>query len=85
MEASLFAAFGLGLLLGIQHALDPDHLIAVTTIVSEHKNFKWASLIGACWIPSSSPKPKAANSEDSMVLEETETRDRDRSFPYSPI
>jgi sulfite exporter TauE/SafE len=49
MESSLLAAFGLGLLLGIQHALDPDHLIAVSTIVSEHKNFKWASLIGAFW------------------------------------
>src|SRR5574341_1050047 len=49
MEASLLAAFGLGLLLGIQHALDPDHLVAVSTIVSEHKNFKWASLIGAFW------------------------------------
>jgi sulfite exporter TauE/SafE len=49
MDASLLAAFGLGLLLGIQHALDPDHLIAVSTIVSEHKNFKWASLIGAFW------------------------------------
>ena len=49
MESSLLAAFGLGLLLGIQHALDPDHLIAVSTIVSEHKSFKWASLIGAFW------------------------------------
>ena len=49
MDSSLFAAFGLGLLLGVQHALDPDHLIAVSTIVSEHKNFKWASLIGAFW------------------------------------
>lgn len=49
MEPSIFAAFGLGLLLGIQHALDPDHLIAVSTIVSEHKNLKWASLIGAFW------------------------------------
>ncbi len=49
MDASLFAAFGLGLLLGIQHALDPDHLIAVSTIVSEQRNFKWASLIGAFW------------------------------------
>ena len=39
----------MGLLLGIQHALDPDHLIAVSTIVSEHKNFKWASLIGVFW------------------------------------
>ena len=49
MDASLLAAFSLGLLLGIQHALDPDHLIAVSTIVSEHKNFKWASLIGVFW------------------------------------
>jgi ABC-type nickel/cobalt efflux system permease component RcnA len=49
MESSLFAAFVLGLLLGIQHALDPDHLIAVSTIVSEQKSFKWASLIGAFW------------------------------------
>ncbi|MSP38664.1 MAG: urease accessory protein UreH [Deltaproteobacteria bacterium] len=49
MEPTLFAAFGLGLVLGIQHALDPDHLIAVSTIVSEQKNFKWASLIGAFW------------------------------------
>jgi len=49
MDTSLLAAFSLGLLLGIQHALDPDHLIAVSTIVSEHKNFKWASLIGAFW------------------------------------
>jgi hypothetical protein len=49
MDASLLAAFGLGLLLFIQHALDPDHLIAVSTIVSEHRNFKWASLIGAFW------------------------------------
>jgi ABC-type nickel/cobalt efflux system permease component RcnA len=49
MDSSLLAAFGLGLLLGIQHALDPDHLIAVSTIVSEHKSFKWASLIGVFW------------------------------------
>jgi sulfite exporter TauE/SafE len=49
MDSSLLGAFGLGLLLGVQHALDPDHLIAVSTIVSEHKSLKWASLIGAFW------------------------------------
>jgi sulfite exporter TauE/SafE len=49
MEPSVFAAFGLGLILGVKHALDADHLIAVSTIVSEHKNLKWASLIGAFW------------------------------------
>lgn len=49
MEASLYAAFGLGLILGIKHALDADHVIAVSTIVTEHRSFKWASLIGAFW------------------------------------
>lgn len=49
MEPSLYAAFGLGLILGVKHALDADHLVAVSTIVSEHKNLKWASLIGAFW------------------------------------
>src|SRR5918996_4488336 len=49
METPLYAAFGLGLILGIKHALDADHLIAVSTIVSEHKNIKWASLIGVFW------------------------------------
>jgi sulfite exporter TauE/SafE len=49
MDTSIYAAFGIGLLLGIQHALDADHLIAVSTIVSEHKSLKWASLIGAFW------------------------------------
>jgi len=49
MESSLYAAFGLGLILGVRHALDADHLIAVSTIVSEHKSLKWASLVGAFW------------------------------------
>jgi len=49
MEPSLYAAFALGLILGVKHALDADHLIAVSTIVGEHKNLKWASLIGAFW------------------------------------
>jgi high-affinity nickel permease len=49
MEASLYAAFGLGLILGVKHALDADHVIAVSTIVSEHRSLKWASLIGAFW------------------------------------
>jgi sulfite exporter TauE/SafE len=49
MEASIYAAFGLGLILGIKHALDADHVIAVSTIVSEHQSLKWASLIGAFW------------------------------------
>ncbi|MEK7166595.1 MAG: high-affinity nickel-transport family protein [Patescibacteria group bacterium] len=39
----------LGLLLGIRHATDPDHVIAVTTIVSKQRHLKLASIIGAVW------------------------------------
>jgi ABC-type nickel/cobalt efflux system permease component RcnA len=49
METSLYAAFGLGLILGVKHALDADHVIAVSTIMSEYQSLKWASLIGAFW------------------------------------
>jgi ABC-type nickel/cobalt efflux system permease component RcnA len=49
MEGTLYAAFLLGLVLGIKHALDADHVIAVSTIVSEHQSLKWASWIGAFW------------------------------------
>lgn len=49
METSLYAAFALGLVLGIQHAMDADHVIAVSTIVTEQKSLRWASLIGAFW------------------------------------
>ncbi|MBI2859548.1 MAG: sulfite exporter TauE/SafE family protein [Chloroflexi bacterium] len=38
-----------GLLLGVRHAFDPDHLVAVTTIVSEYKNPLRAVWIGVSW------------------------------------
>lgn len=39
----------LGLILGMRHALDPDHVIAVATIVSRQRNALGAALIGALW------------------------------------
>lgn len=39
----------LGLVLGIKHAFETDHVAAVTTIVSEHKNPLRAALIGTFW------------------------------------
>src|ERR1700681_4784521 len=38
-----------GFLLGMRHAADPDHVIAVTTIVSNQRNSLRAALIGAFW------------------------------------
>ena len=39
----------LGLLLGMRHAMDPDHVVAVTTIVSRERTVSHAAVIGALW------------------------------------
>jgi sulfite exporter TauE/SafE len=46
---SLLAVCVLGFFLGMRHATDPDHVIAVTTIVSRHRTLAGAGLIGALW------------------------------------
>ena len=45
----LLAVCMLGFFLGMRHATDPDHVIAVTTIVARHRTAKSAALIGALW------------------------------------
>jgi hypothetical protein len=40
---------GFGSLLGMRHALEPDHLAAVSTLVSRERNGFKAALLGACW------------------------------------
>jgi high-affinity nickel-transport protein len=42
-------ALGLGFLLGLKHATEADHLVAVTTIVSEHRSVSRSALVGALW------------------------------------
>jgi len=39
----------LGFLLGIQHATDPDHLVAVATIVTGERRLRRGALIGLFW------------------------------------
>ncbi len=46
---SLLAVTVLGFFLGMRHATDPDHVIAVTTIVSRHRTTGGAAAIGALW------------------------------------
>jgi high-affinity nickel permease len=46
---NLLAVIGVGFLLGIRHATDPDHVIAVTTIVSRQRSIRHAGLIGILW------------------------------------
>jgi hypothetical protein len=45
----LLAILALGFLLGMRHATDPDHVIAVTTIVARHRRAAGAAVIGAVW------------------------------------
>lgn len=45
----LIPVLALGFFLGVRHAADPDHVIAVTTIVTRHRSAKDAALIGAAW------------------------------------
>ncbi len=45
----VWATLGLGFVLGLRHALDPDHLAAVSTLVSEERSLWRSSLVGASW------------------------------------
>ena len=47
--SQLLALAGFGFLLGMRHATDADHVIAVTTILNRSKRFLDTTLIGALW------------------------------------
>ncbi|WP_088051924.1 urease accessory protein UreH domain-containing protein [Virgibacillus dakarensis] len=49
MEGSLLTILSLGFVLGIKHAIEPDHVIAVSTIASRSKKLWRSSLSGAFW------------------------------------
>ncbi len=46
---NVLAVVGLGFVLGMRHATDPDHVIAVSTIVTRQRSVRHAGLIGALW------------------------------------
>lgn len=43
------AVLGLGLVFGLKHATEVDHVVAVSTIVSEQRNLLRATLVGGLW------------------------------------
>jgi high-affinity nickel-transport protein len=43
------ASAGLGALLGMRHALEPDHLAAVSTLLTGERSSAKAAWLGACW------------------------------------
>jgi len=46
---TLLAVIALGFFLGMRHATDPDHVIAVSTIVARQRDLRHAAWIGALW------------------------------------
>lgn len=45
----LLTSSGLGSLLGMRHALEPDHLAAVSTLVTDERSRRKAAMLGVCW------------------------------------
>jgi ABC-type nickel/cobalt efflux system permease component RcnA len=48
-EMELLSVLAFGILLGMKHAIEPDHVIAVSTIASQSQNLWRASLAGVFW------------------------------------
>ena len=46
---NLLSVLGLGFMLGLRHATDADHVVAVSTIVSRSRTLRSAVLIGMLW------------------------------------
>ena len=49
LQSGAFVALTLGFLLGLKHATDADHVVAVSTIVSEYRNAWRGIWVGASW------------------------------------
>jgi hypothetical protein len=46
---TLWTVLGLGFMLGLRHATDADHVVAVSTIVSRARTLRSAVLVGMLW------------------------------------
>lgn len=49
MDWSLISLMSLGFVLGLKHSLEPDHVIAVTTLAGQNKSVWRSSLTGVFW------------------------------------
>ncbi|MEE8418751.1 MAG: sulfite exporter TauE/SafE family protein [Dehalococcoidales bacterium] len=49
VDAAIITALGFGFLLGLRHALDADHLVTVTTVISRRGSFLEAVKVGLVW------------------------------------
>lgn len=49
MEVTLLSVLAVGFILGIKHAIEPDHVIAVSTLASQSNKLWQATLAGVFW------------------------------------
>lgn len=49
LEITLLTALPFGFLLGVKHALDADHIVAITTIVSRSNSLLRSIMVGLIW------------------------------------
>jgi ABC-type nickel/cobalt efflux system permease component RcnA len=45
----IFALLGLGLIFGLKHATEVDHVVAISTIVSQNRSLLRSALVGVFW------------------------------------
>jgi ABC-type nickel/cobalt efflux system permease component RcnA len=46
---NIFVVLSIGLLFGLKHATEVDHVVAISTIVSRHRNVFRSAIVGALW------------------------------------
>jgi ABC-type nickel/cobalt efflux system permease component RcnA len=49
ISVSALGVLGLGLLYGLKHATEVDHIVAVSTVVSEQRKLTRAAIVGGLW------------------------------------
>lgn len=49
LDTEFFTIVGLGFVLGLRHALDTDHLAAVSTVLTQRPSFRASGMIGFSW------------------------------------
>ncbi len=49
LQAGVIGSAALGLLLGMRHALEPDHLVAISTLMTGERSSAQAAWLGAYW------------------------------------
>ena len=49
LDTEFLTILGLGLVLGLRHALDTDHLAAVSTVLAQRPSLRASGMIGFSW------------------------------------